>query len=446
MYSKSLMAFFTVLVLWIGLGFTQADDTLFLDLEKSLNIAQENNKSLLQLKQKIRKAQYQIDEARSGFLPNLSFDAGYTRLGVRPSFQMPFSFIFEDSVIRPVPTPMEVKQGFNDNYSLGLTLTQPIFTWGKIKKSYDISLLSHKVTKQEYEREKQQVGLDVKTSFYQLILAKELIKVREEAIDNLKEHLRVVEARFNAGQASEFELLRAKVELSNAYPPLTQAKNLMDLGTNAFKNLLGIDLKTPIELKGQLSYEPIQVNLSQAEENALKQRIELSSLFLQKDITKEALDIVKTTHRPSLAGFGTFQYMNPFYSVQEWDYDWKVGLSVSMPLFDGFSTRSKIQQAKSDLAELDILQEQIEEGIKLEVRQAISDLKLAEENIFSQEENVDQAKKALEIAKVQYAEGLITSLEEMDTQLALTLAQTNYLSALTDYLIAKAKFYKAIGR
>ena len=431
MYIRSLLIFLLILFSSTNLGFSQVKDTLFLTLEQSLKIAQDNNKSLLQLKQRTEKAYYQIDEARSGFYPSLSFEGSYTRLGVIPSFQI---------------ESMKIETGFANNYNFGLSLAQPIFTWGKIRNSYDIKVISHKATKKEYESKKQQVELDVKTSFYQLLLARELLKVREEAIENLKEHLRVVKARFDAGQASEFELLRAKVQLSNSYPPLTQAKNMLDLGANAFKNLLGIDLKTPIEFHGELAFDPIKVNVAEAERKALDQRPEISSIYFQKDIAKEALNIVSATYRPDLIGFVAFQYMNPFYSVQEWDYNWNFGISVSMPLFDGFSTRAKIRQAKSDLSELDILQRQTEEGIKLEVRQAILDLKLAEENIISQEENVNQANKALEIAKVQYAEGLITSLEEMDTQLALTLAQTNYLSALTDYLVATAKYNKAIGR
>lgn len=436
MYFKSLTVIFAVLLLCTNPGLGQVNDTLFLNLDQSLKIAQENNKGLLQLKERIRKSEFQIEEARAAFYPSLSFDGTYTRFGVIPSFRIAI----------PGMPERKVETGFDNNYSLGLTLTQPIFTWGKIRNGYDISILSHRATQQEYRSKTQETEFEVVSSFYQLILAKELIKVREEAIGNLKEHLRTVQARFDAGQASEFELLRAKVQLSNAYPPLTQAKNMLDLGTNAFKNLLGMDLRTPVELEGELTFEPIEVDLSRAEDYALKQRSEIESVKLQRQIASEALSIVRATHRPNLAGFGTFQYMNPFYSVQGWDYDWKVGFSVNMPLFDGFSTRSKIRQSKSDLAQLDIVDKQVREGIKLEVRQAISDLNLARENIFSQEENVKQAQKALEIAKVQYAEGVITSLEEMDTALALTIAQTNYLQALSDYLVAKAKYYRAIGK
>ncbi len=436
MLLKSFTPFLTILLLWMSFGLAQVKDTLFLNLGQSLNMAQENNRELLQTKEKIRKSQFQIDQARAAFYPGLSFDGTYTRFGVIPSFPIQI----------PGMPERKVEIGFENNYNLGLTLTQPIFTWGKIRNSYDISILSSKAKRVEYRRKTQEIEFAVVSSFYQLILATELIRVREEAIANLKEHLRTVEARFAAGQASEFEVLRARVQLSNAYPPLTQAKNTLHLGTNRFKNLLGIDLKTPVELQGQLLFEPIEVDPTEAEDYALKQRPEISSVNLQKNIVSEALSIVRATYRPNLAGFGTFQYLNPFYSVQKWDYDWKVGFSVNMPLFDGFSTRSKIQQGESDLTQLDLLREQVEEGIKLEVNQAISDLNLAKENIISQEENVKQAKRALEIAKEQYAEGVITSLEEMDTQLALTIAQTNYLQALTDYLIAKAKYFKAIGR
>jgi len=391
----------------------------------------------LQWKERIQSAGFKVDEARSNFYPQLSFAGSYTYLGVIPSFTVAFS---------PDVPEEKVEIGFHDNYNLGLSLQQPLFTWGRIRNSYDISVLGHRISREEYKRLKQNIKFEVESSFYRILLADKLVEVREQALDNLEQHLKTVEARFDAGQASEFEVLRAKVQRTNAIPPLIQAKNSLDLALDAFKNLLGLDLKTKIELVGELEFEPEEFDPEESEATALKQRPEIRSIDIQKEIVSKSLSIAKANNKPNLYGTANFSYLNPFYSVREWDYDWNLGFLVNINLFDGFATRSKVARAKSSMNELDIVEKQIQEGIKLEISQAISDLNLAKENIFSQKENVDQAEKALEIAKVQYAEGVITSLEEMDTQLALTIAQTNYLQALADYLIAKAKYHKAIGK
>jgi outer membrane protein TolC len=209
---------------------------------------------------------------------------------------------------------------------------------------------------------------------------------------------------------------------------------------------LGISLEDSVNFEGALNFESTEVDKSQAEEFAFENRSELKSIFYQKGIGQEALVIAKATNKPNLLGSASYSYKRPFYSIDEWKTDWNFTFLVSVPIFDGFLTRSKVSQARSDLKQLDITEKQIQDLIKLEISQAISDLNLARENIVSQEENVKQAKESLRIAKVQYQQGLLTNIEEMDTELALTIAQTNYLQALSDYLIAKAKYEKAIGK
>ena len=155
--------------------------------------------------------------------------------------------------------------------------------------------------------------------------------------------------------------------------------------------------------------------------------------------------LAKAGNKPSLFGSANYEYKRPYYSEDEWKTDWNFTLALSLPIFDGFLTRAKVRGAQSDLKQLDITEKQIRDLIQLEISQVISDLNLARENILSQEENVKQAKESLRIATVQYEKGMLTNLELMDTEFALTVAETNYLQALSDYLIAEAKYEKAIG-
>jgi outer membrane protein len=431
MLFRCLTKIMVILFVLVNLCYAQKR-TLNLSLDECLESAYENNKTLLQLEEKINSAKYQIDESRSGFYPQFSFSGSYTRLGKLPSYD--------------VGGGMKITLGTENNYNLSLSYQQPLFTWGKIRAGYDLSKYNLSLTKEEHRRTKQETKFNVVNLFYNILLAKELIKVREESIARTEDHLKTVQERYDKGYASEFDVLRVKVQLANSKPPLTQAKNLYQLTMNNLKNILGIDLADSVNLEGTLDFEPIEVTQTQAEEFALKNRSELKSITHQRGIGQKALAIARANNKPNLFGSANYEYKRPFYSLDEWETDWNFTFLLSVPIFDGFLTRSKVRQARSDLRQLDIAEKEIQDFIKLQISQAISDLTLAEENIISQKENVNQAKESVRIAKVQYQQGMITNLEQMDTELALTIAQTNYLQALADYLIAKAKYEKAIGK
>ncbi|MCJ7578896.1 MAG: TolC family protein [candidate division Zixibacteria bacterium] len=430
MFAKSIRLILTASFLLFDVSFASGI-THNLNLDQCLQTAYQNNKNLMQLEEKISSARYKIDEARSGFFPQLSLSGSYTRLGKIPTYDV---------------GGMKFATGTENNYNSSLSYQQSLFTWGKIRAGYDISKYNLSLTKEEYRKTKQDIKFNVVNLFYNILLAKELIKVREESIARIEDHLKAVTDRYDKGYASEFDVLRVKVQLANAKPSLTQAKNLYQLTMNNLKNILGISLEDSVNFEGILNFESVEVDKSQAEEFAFENRSELKLIFYQKGIGQEALVIAKATNKPNLLGSASYSYKRPFYSIDEWKTDWNFTFLVSVPIFDGFLTRSKVSQARSDLKQLDITEKQIRDLIKLEISQAISDLNLARENIVSQEENVKQAKESLRIAKVQYQQGLLTNIEEMDTELALTIAQTNYLQALSDYLIAKAKYEKAIGK
>ncbi|UCB51961.1 MAG: TolC family protein [Candidatus Zixiibacteriota bacterium] len=406
-------------------------ETFNLSLDQCLEIAYESNKTLLQLKENINSSSYRVEEARSGFFPQLSFSGSYTRLGRVPGFDVP---------------GMTIDFGTANNYNLVLSLVQPVFTWGKIRNSYDIAKYGLSLTQEEYRKTQHEIKLNVTSLFHNVLLARELIEVREESIARIEDHLSSVQEKYDKGYAPEFDVLRVKVQLANAKPPLVQAKNLYHLTLDNLKNLLGISLSDSVSLEGTLKSEPLEVDQIQADEYAFRNRSELKLLSQRGRIGRKALALAKAGNKPSLFGTANYEYKRPYYSEDEWKTDWNFTLALSFPLFDGFLTRSRVKQAESDLKQLDITERQIRDLIRLEISQAVSDLSLALENILSQEENVKQAKEALRIARVQYQKGMLTNLELMDTEFALTVAETNHLQAQSDYLIATARLEKAMGK
>lgn len=261
-------------------------ETLNLSLDQCLETAYKNNKPLLQLEEKINSARYKIEEARSGFFPQLSLSGSYTRLGNVPGYESPGMTIMLDSMKLQFP-PTKITMGSADNYNFGLSLQQPLFTWGKIRNSYDISKHGFSLAQEEYRKTKQEIKFGVVSLFYNILLAKELIKVREESIARMEDHLKTVQERYDKGYASEFDVLRAKVQLSNAKPPLVQAKNLYQLTVDNLKNILGINLKDSVNIEGGLEFAPFEVNQSQAEDFAFKNRSELKLMEEQRRIGSE---------------------------------------------------------------------------------------------------------------------------------------------------------------
>ncbi|MDP2960505.1 MAG: TolC family protein, partial [candidate division Zixibacteria bacterium] len=280
-----LILFFSFFIWMTSVSFS--GEKLILNLEKSLDTAYQNNRTLLHQKEKIRSSRFKSSEAKAGFYPQLSFQGTYTYLGVTPSI----SAFGEKFTI-----------GFHDNFDFNLSLQQSIFTWGRIQNSYSISKLNLRLEEENYKKDKQKITYEVKSSFYSVLLARELIRVREESLKNVEEHLKTVEKRFKAGQASEFDLLRAKVQLANAKPPLLQAKQAYDLALSFFKNILGLTQEAEIELEGALFFKSVKVKLEDATQEALSQRPELKTLEFQKRIARKGLAIAKAGDKPSLMG------------------------------------------------------------------------------------------------------------------------------------------------
>ena len=126
--------------------------------------------------------------------------------------------------------------------------------------------------------------------------------------------------------------------------------------------------------------------------------------------------------------------------------DWNVTVALQMPIFTGLENFGKVRQANYQLSQVEHGLNLLKEGIEMEVKVTYLQLEEAKELVESQKENISQAEEALEIVEERYKTGLATSLEVMDTQLALTKARTNWLQSLSDCFIAKANLGKAIGK
>ena len=164
------------------------------------------------------------------------------------------------------------------------------------------------------------------------------------------------------------------------------------------------------------------------------------------DLTNKAINIEKAGFAPNVFAALNYDYKKPVsFSNNNWGTDWNVTVGFTLPIFTGFSRFKKIAERKAQAKQVKYSFEQLEQGIKLEVKSAYINLTQEEEILKYQDENIKQAEEALRLADERYKNGFITNLEYMDTQLALLQARTEYISSLSNYLIARAKLDVAMG-
>jgi outer membrane protein TolC len=138
-------------------------------------------------------------------------------------------------------------------------------------------------------------------------------------------------------------------------------------------------------------------------------------------------------------------YKNPVGLTEGWGPDWNATAGVSMPIFTGMSNYNKLKAAQARQRQALVGLAMVEDGVRLEVRALALALNQEAKNAAYQKKNVEVAEAALGLAQARYENGLLTNLDYMDSQLALTQSRVAYLNALANYRVARAKLQKAVG-
>lgn len=435
-----------------------------LTLDDAIELALQNNKELLAEREKIHERRYEAIEARGNLLPQVKFDAGYVRLSAVPEMhfmvpiytKMPIAIrdpvtgqiiAITDSV--PIFTGMEeqvVSMGKRDNYSIGISISQPIFTWGKLYRGYEIAKIGLEIERQLYAQKEAILKLQVKQTFFQALLAKEMVKVAQKAYEEREDYLRVVERQYANGEIPEINLLQARCELLEARQQLMATQNNYELVLNALKNIIGVPITEEIDPKGELHYDTTAITLDEALQLALKNRAEVKMLELSKEASTKALEIARASNKPNLILTGSYEYQRPYhYFEDKWGKTWNITVALSWPIFDGLKTYAQIRKAEHALKATELSLNQVVDAIKLEVQQYYLKMRETEKQLTVARENLKLAEQTYEMAQTQYKEGIISDTKYREIRLMVDKARLHYLQVLAEFNIAKAGLEKAIG-
>ncbi|MEE1301779.1 MAG: TolC family protein, partial [Bacteroidales bacterium] len=290
----------------------------------------------------------------------------------------------------------------------------------------------------------------VKDAYFAVLLAKNSLNVLERSINNAKETLKTTKTSYEQGMVSEYDYIRAQVQVNNLNPTYISAKNGLDLAILQLKMILSLPTEQEISLKENLedfSEKVTEINLNEntAENNSDLRQLDLNIVSLQN-----SLRLVNSQHLPSLSAFGQYSYLTQAEDYNFADYNWvgsaAVGLQLNIPIFNGRTVVNKAKQIKISLQELQLQKEYLKEGIDLQIQAAINNMKAAKEQLEANKDAIKQAERGYEIAKVRYQTGAGTILELNDSELSMTQANLTYQQSLYDYLVAQSNLEKVLGK
>jgi outer membrane protein len=448
-------------------------DTLLLTLEEAVARGLRDSEEMAGARATLAQADAQVTEATAGALPQVSSNVAYNRA---------IKTIFDEAAAPPMVSDTLIPPAFDLNkppeerfdllsdlliddfigalfrglpfgrrntYVATFTLAQPLYSGGRVGAALNVARHFRAAARNQLEEEEAEVVLQVRSAYLNASLAQRLARIARESRRVAEEHFRQVESFYQAGTASEFDMLRARVDLENRDPVVIQAENGATLALLELKRLVNIPAAQPVRLVTQV--DPVLTEVDEAELRRLtRERPALMAAQEGVAMRQEAIKIAKGDRLPSLAVLGTMGFQGfpdnalpP--ALDSWRKDWSVAFSLSVPIFDGFRTRGRVDRAQADLKVARLEEAQLREALDLQVEAALAEYRSVRAQIQARRQTVDLAERTLELADSRFANGLSTQLEVSDAALLLDQARVNEVQALYEYVQVLAQMERLSG-
>ncbi len=413
-----------------------------LTLQDAVDLALERNPEMLIAHEEMNELKGRITEVRSGAYPQISLKGYGLRLR-DPSILNSSSF---DDV------PEEFKDALvpraNNMFDFGLSVKQPIYNAGKVSTALELAKESLEEREAASEAVRQQLIFKVFQAFKDLLLAQANRELVEETHQQRAKHLEQARNRFANGVATEVDVLRSEVNVANVEPELIRAENRIRLARAAINSLIMEELDAPTKTIGKLEYRPwVTGGLEDIQQRTLELRPELMAARRRLEQAKLAVSLANAENKPTVDMEGNLGYTvrqpQKFFNN---DFSrWNISVNFNLPLFDSGRKAGLVAQASARVRAAEQALAQLENNVRLEVKQAYDDMQSSEKAIAAAQFSVRQAERVFQLMQANYQYGAATTLDVVDSQTALALARNTEIGATYEYEMAKARLRLASG-
>lgn len=441
---------YLLIAAWLGLGISAAtaQQLVELTLPEAVEYALENNPSTKNARLQLLISKATIKETTAQGLPQVN---GAYNLDYNP--KIPVVFLPNQPPFGNPSIPGDVipaRFGVSYSSGLGVTVSQMIFDG-----SFFVGLRAAKtlleLTNKDLKKAEIDVVENVKKAYYGVLVNQQRIRLASANLSRIDTLLKETMALNEAGFVEKIDVSRVQVQRNNTYTQVQRSQ----AGLEISKQILKLQLGMPMEMELLLA-ESLQDLTPTEEMTSLLgeeggERIEIEQVATQ--MTLVGLDI-KNNHSQYMPKInfignarrnGAGNELNTVFDDNNWFGSSLVGVSMSVPIFDGFSKAARIQKNRIQLNQLENQRSFLKESFKNELFLAKANLRNDLNILEVQEENLALAKEVYQIARIKYTEGIGSNLEVVEADASLIAAEINYLGALYDGLISKINLEKALG-
>ena len=420
----------------------KTQDTISISLAKALEIAMSKSPTIKVADKEIERIDYSKKERLSALFPTISGSGTYSR-----------TISKSKSAISMNGTPMILEFGVDNSFSAGISASLPIIAptlWATLKMNeYDTKLVLESARSSQISLVNQ-----IKKAYYSVLLSQDSYDVFERSYKNSFENANVIQNKFKQGTVSEYEWIRADVQVKNAESNLTSAESAVNMSKLQLKLLMGLDMEIQIKVLGKLSeFETDKyVEIMKVDTGAINKNSDLIQFDIKSKQLDQSLKVQQAAWLPTLGASINYSLNSIGNDAQKMFSGYtsypasSLGLSLSVPVFQGGSKYYKYKQIKIQQDELKIQRESLKSSIDLQLLNCIDNIKKSIKKIESNKDGLKQAEKALSISQKMYDVGSSTYLDLTNSQLAYITAGLTYNQSIFDYLSAKADLEKLLGK
>jgi len=406
-----------------------------LTLDKAIEIALKENSQVKIARYDVDKSESKLTESYSSLFPSISAEGTYIRNIKKPVFFLP-DFFGGTGKVRPIEI------GSTNSYTGQLKVGMPIFM-GQAYTGIVMSKLGLELSNLTYEESLAQIRLNTTKAFLDVLLTRETEKFIKQSYENALRNLENASKLNKQGLLSDFEYMSAQVEVEKIKPNVLQAEYTYQTALNFLKSLLNLSSDDSIEVVGSIESFFTSKTLPQLDSYVVENTFTLKKLGLQKQIADKNIMLQRWGHFPSLVAFGSYQIQTQAedynFNAYRWVKSASVGLTLSFPIFSGFGVKSRVEQAEIQSKQLEETINYTKKQLDIAITNTKNRMATALEKIEAQKLNREKARVNYRIAEVRYNEGMSTQLEISNANVNLLSAELGYAQSIYEYLVAQAE-------
>ena len=433
---KQLVVIFTLWLAWMPVG---AQKTL--TLEECLKLGIENNLSLEGSRNEMRKAKHLLSENRAKLWPQISAVAGFN-----DNFNPPVS-VTDGSAYGNL---YNVTKTLQYNASAGLQLQMPLYNQ-TVYTAVDIARTLNELNRLSYEKAREDLMMQISKMYYLGQNTMEQLTLIQENMVRLRELRDITLAFFDNGMAMEVDVKRVNINLENQQVQYDNAKSMLVQQLNLLKYVVDYPAEEEITLT------PVDTERMQsASLTGLRSDLyELQLLQSQEKLAGQQKDLIRQGYLPSLTLTGSWMYSAYTDKARHWFHSgpsnhWYpstgLGITLRVPIFDGFDKRARIRKAQIDQENARLNYENALKQMQTQYLNATNELMNNQRNFKKQKDNYLLAEDVYQVTTDRYREGIASMTEVLQDEMRMSEAQNNYLSAHYNYQVANLALLKLTGQ